>query len=230
VVLNHHLLYLRMTLITFQDGKPVLRDGKVGTEQECCCGECLVFFGSPPFYGYAPEDWGPPSCFHAILSKVVERLQDAGWTAELDESTIVVDGEERIAGIVKASCECCFKCEDWVPIVSEANITNNFELTDQPAGRWCNIADFDPHTLPDNPCFNEFGYPVFTTPQPVFYFRGCGFPEPYGPVWDQDLILRQFQGYPRLVGDINGGGLYGQRSDIWVPCCNPDNCDGNPLP
>jgi hypothetical protein len=29
-----------MTLITFQDGRPVLRDGKVGTEQECCCGGC----------------------------------------------------------------------------------------------------------------------------------------------------------------------------------------------
>jgi hypothetical protein len=27
-----------MTLITFQDGKPVLRDGAVGTEQACCCG------------------------------------------------------------------------------------------------------------------------------------------------------------------------------------------------
>jgi hypothetical protein len=26
-----------MTLITLQDGKIVLRDGKVGTEQECCC-------------------------------------------------------------------------------------------------------------------------------------------------------------------------------------------------
>lgn len=26
-----------MTLITFQDGKVVLRDGKVGTEKECCC-------------------------------------------------------------------------------------------------------------------------------------------------------------------------------------------------
>lgn len=26
-----------MTLITFQGGKPVLRDGKVGTGQECCC-------------------------------------------------------------------------------------------------------------------------------------------------------------------------------------------------
>jgi hypothetical protein len=27
-----------MTLITLQDGKLVLRDGKVGTEQACCCG------------------------------------------------------------------------------------------------------------------------------------------------------------------------------------------------
>lgn len=27
-----------MTLITFQDGKAVMRDGKVGTEQGCCCG------------------------------------------------------------------------------------------------------------------------------------------------------------------------------------------------
>jgi hypothetical protein len=33
-----------MTLITFQDGKPVLRDGKVGTEQACCCqcGRCII--------------------------------------------------------------------------------------------------------------------------------------------------------------------------------------------
>lgn len=27
-----------MTSITFQDGKVVMRDGLVGTEQECCCG------------------------------------------------------------------------------------------------------------------------------------------------------------------------------------------------
>lgn len=26
-----------MTLITFQDGKPVMRGGMVGTEQSCCC-------------------------------------------------------------------------------------------------------------------------------------------------------------------------------------------------
>ena len=29
-----------MTLITFQDGKPVLRDGKVGVGEACCCGGC----------------------------------------------------------------------------------------------------------------------------------------------------------------------------------------------
>ena len=29
-----------MTQITLQDGKIVLRDGKVGTEQACCCGGC----------------------------------------------------------------------------------------------------------------------------------------------------------------------------------------------
>lgn len=30
-----------MTKITFTDGKPVMRDGKVGTGQECCCdGQC----------------------------------------------------------------------------------------------------------------------------------------------------------------------------------------------
>ena len=29
-----------MTLITFQDGQVVMRDGQVGTEQACCCQEC----------------------------------------------------------------------------------------------------------------------------------------------------------------------------------------------
>ncbi len=39
MVLNHHLCYgdQLVTLITFQDGKAIFRDGKVGTEQGCCC-------------------------------------------------------------------------------------------------------------------------------------------------------------------------------------------------
>jgi hypothetical protein len=39
-----------MTLITFQDGQPVLRGGKVGTEQACCCGQsCQCTAYSPEF-------------------------------------------------------------------------------------------------------------------------------------------------------------------------------------
>lgn len=29
-----------MTLVTFQDGQIVMRDGKVGTGEECCCPQC----------------------------------------------------------------------------------------------------------------------------------------------------------------------------------------------
>ena len=36
-----------MTLITFEDGKAVFRDGKVGTEQACCCQGCCCVDGEP---------------------------------------------------------------------------------------------------------------------------------------------------------------------------------------
>ena len=41
-VVQHHDLCDDMTLITFEDGQVVFRDGAVGTEQACCCaeGEC----------------------------------------------------------------------------------------------------------------------------------------------------------------------------------------------
>ena len=38
MVQHHHLRHGIMTLITLQDGKIVVRDGQVGTEQACCCG------------------------------------------------------------------------------------------------------------------------------------------------------------------------------------------------
>lgn len=217
-----------MTLITFQDGKVVMRDGKVGTEAECFCRQCLIFFASPPYFGFEEGGFATP-CALAVLRKVVERLEAAGWTAELDESLIVIDGVEVIKGIIKASCECCFACDDWVPIVTDTN--ENGHLTDQPEGRWCNIGDFDPHTLPGDPCFLN-GNPIQGTPQPVFYFRGCGLPEPFGPVFDENMALSYLAGQPLIEGQIEygQGGLWGNQFDIWVPCCNPDNCDGNPLP
>jgi hypothetical protein len=38
-----------VTRITLQDGKVVLRDGKVGTEEACCCGDC-EFVGCRIYY------------------------------------------------------------------------------------------------------------------------------------------------------------------------------------
>lgn len=37
VVLDHHLLYIGMTSIAWQNGGPVFRSGAVGTGQGCCC-------------------------------------------------------------------------------------------------------------------------------------------------------------------------------------------------
>jgi hypothetical protein len=48
-VVQHYHLRDDMTLITFEDGKAVLRDGKVGTEQACCCEEpCACQYGDLP--------------------------------------------------------------------------------------------------------------------------------------------------------------------------------------
>ena len=40
-----------MTLITFDAGKVIMRDGKVGTEQECCCTKCRCDLECPTFSG-----------------------------------------------------------------------------------------------------------------------------------------------------------------------------------
>lgn len=48
-----------MTLITFQDGKPVMRDGKVGAEQACCCGgdgACCFCVREMYYFAYSPDE------------------------------------------------------------------------------------------------------------------------------------------------------------------------------
>lgn len=58
-----------MTLITVQDGKIVLRDGKVGTGEACCCGICpcswprllsVTVAGFPDGYYWASRNGGQP--------------------------------------------------------------------------------------------------------------------------------------------------------------------------
>jgi len=63
VVQHHHLCNGDgMTLITFEDGKAVFRDGKVGTEQACCCDQecpCLEPCGGWPDVNPFPADPTP---------------------------------------------------------------------------------------------------------------------------------------------------------------------------
>lgn len=40
-----------MTKVTLQDGRVVMRDGKIGTEQECCCAKCRCDLSCPEFVG-----------------------------------------------------------------------------------------------------------------------------------------------------------------------------------
>ena len=40
-----------MTRVTVQDGTVVMRDGKIGTEQECCCSRCRCDLFCPEFIG-----------------------------------------------------------------------------------------------------------------------------------------------------------------------------------
>lgn len=229
MVFNHHLLNRRMTLITFQDGKVVMRDGQVGTEQACCCRDCLNFWLSPSVTGFSQADWDGAvgDCVRAVLNKIIENLQAAGWTASLDESTFMIDGEEVVRGYIRASCDCCWTCDDWVPIVTDRDV-DGF-IAAGPEGRWCNVAGFDPATLPGSPC-GLANNPLILGAQPLMFFNGCGLNAPYGPAFDQDLNLVNYSWWTRLAGQVEGGGLFGEQNDLWVPCCNPDNCDGNPLP
>lgn len=75
-----------MTLITMQGGAVVMRDGKVGTEQGCCCATCScagLSFGDPVYVGamsvsLVVEFAAPSSCAAAVFT--------------LDPVTLVYDG------------------------------------------------------------------------------------------------------------------------------------------
>jgi hypothetical protein len=68
VVLDHHLLngHGIMTLIAFQDGGPVFRDGKVGTGEDCCCPcwreNVFPITVTISNYAQAPGFFGSPDC------------------------------------------------------------------------------------------------------------------------------------------------------------------------
>jgi len=115
VVQHHHLCDGNdMTLITFEDGKAVFRDGKVGTEQACCCEEGEVCCN--PDCGFAwPVDFTP------------DAGMDAAFTAFLEGQghTNVEFTQDAAAGTAAWSSDCC---------VSDPSSTSSFTVTGSIAG------------------------------------------------------------------------------------------------
>ena len=63
-MVQHHHLCDDMTLITVQDGAVVMHDGKVGTEQACCCGcQCQTFATGEGFTIAQTGPWGTSSYY-----------------------------------------------------------------------------------------------------------------------------------------------------------------------
>lgn len=133
-----------MTLITFQDGKPVLRDGKVGTEQACCCNKqccpltCIITFtvngiqytwnlqyaadGTFYEFGQLEDEYGEPlSCFDGSSSLHTTHVQGC---------VVCENGKHRVGfGLVAKSGFVQGDCDHWVtnhPLFGDDRIQNIF--------------------------------------------------------------------------------------------------------
>ena len=194
-----------MTLITFSDGKVVMRDGKVGTEQACCCGcpSCisLWMFPDTAFTG----EWFDPQAYYDDAAKpwydaMQANLEAAGWTVTREVVICVGNCAELFGeGVppnglyvgLSATCECCIE-----------NITQcDYSLSDQPEGMWAQVIPVD--------------VPVpYVGVNGLFYFR------PTCLAGDSCIV----------PGYINGAGLDDPFPGAWVPVCDPDAEYCNPLP
>jgi hypothetical protein len=111
VVFDHHLFYGHsgMTLISFEGGGPVFRDGKVGTSQNCCCPPC---YRESPFpitvtisnYAQAPGFSGSPDCACYEGTYTIEELDTVYTTnvcspsPDFTDATITVQAYEIEVG------------------------------------------------------------------------------------------------------------------------------------
>ena len=143
-----------MTLITFQDGKPVMKDdGTIGTEQACCCagaGECPDEIVIDGFIGpFAPAQWartqisGSSATFQNGDTEL-RIARNANINSGVASASIDVDslfGHE----LLQVPEECCVTrieySYDWEWSTSNGT-NNNFDFESLPApGVKFNTAD-----------------------------------------------------------------------------------------
>jgi len=145
-----------MTKITLQGGKVVLRDGKVGTEQECCCqqsqcvcGDCPENLGfSVTFYGTRDgtltftHPYTPPGGAASIA--LCDRVEDSTSYA----LTLVHDEALAIGFLNIASASISFACGPAVDGVGRSwyvNIAGRILVNaagDQVAYSYDSVVDF----------------------------------------------------------------------------------------
>ena len=192
-----------MTLITFTDGKPVMRDGKVGTESGCCCAFCLYVgrhgngnCGRAEDDPYFDPTFGYCNQIKQERDFIVEVWRQAGWTVTTED--LVLDyctaPENCLYVIDSATCShnmCCFL--DDLPLVLPIDST-----------RWINLSEM---MRIEFPYLTTGGYVVFNM-EGLINPAGCC-PGPIG-AWG-------------LGFDESGS------EDVYIPICSPSFCE-NPLP
>lgn len=92
-MVQHDLLldeHRGMTLITLDGGKVVFRDGKVGTESECCCGQCCTLQIGPNGIAFGPSPDFPDYDWQAACDEFFDRcnqfktlFEQAGWSGSV---------------------------------------------------------------------------------------------------------------------------------------------------
>jgi hypothetical protein len=103
-----------MTLISFQGGKPVMRDGKVGTEQNCCCcwrENIFPITVTISNYAQAPGFFGSPDCDCYEGTYAIDELDTVYTTnvcspsPDFTDATITVQAYETDIGITVKVCQ-----------------------------------------------------------------------------------------------------------------------------
>jgi hypothetical protein len=207
VVLDHDLLYGHgvMTLITFQDGKPVLRDGAVGTEQACCCGcdPCLVRLCAAYAICNDPNDtssleWACGINDNAYLW-LKAALESVGWTVAISEWPI-----EEIPGGDNCPFGNGIYCRQ--KIVATCSLC---ELNGPNDGEWLNLEEYViDNPLPDEPL------PPSGIPQGQYIFVGSPPIDMYGSF---PCDSNRGSGFTTLQGPCGDKPYF----NTMIPICNP---------
>ena len=207
-----------MTLITFSDGKPVLRDGKVGTEQACCCGcefsriTLSIFnmgglyaeFGSQsetPFFDGLWEE-----CYEEIFQTMKQRLESAGWTVTITTRTAEEPGYGLVTyATMTATGDCVFNCQELYDAANQESP----DIVNQPEGLWVELQ------LGESP--GEYFFCDGVNPDlalPMRITGCCG-------IWDQ-LTTANYEPYgPGFYAPNTVNGEGDIVFSMWVPVCNP---------